>query len=277
MYGLDVYRDIFGDDCIPDPYFVIPEHDDWPCNLWGFHLGKGVAHYILHSFTDRVVSDIAAVCTKTGGVVNISDRKEVIDAVSVSTEEDGRQRRRAAVLIPLCNRNGEGSVLFTLRSHNVGTHKGEVSFPGGHCQAGESVEDTALRETFEEVGDELGPVKVLGICQTVPAVTGTLVTPVIGFVERDVGDLTHLRPNRHEVASVFTRTVARLTDPSYRRYEDIRRPSMTGIEGAVVNYKLPTFGDPENDGQKGERIWGLTAWILDSILTKVIKPSILRR
>jgi hypothetical protein len=40
--------------------------------------------------------------------------------------------RRAAVLVPLCNVNNQHSVLFTLRSLLVGTHKGQVSFPGGH-------------------------------------------------------------------------------------------------------------------------------------------------
>lgn len=53
--------------------------------------------------------------------------------------------RRAAVFIPLCNVHGVASVLFTLRSHSVGTHKGQVSFPGGHREGGERSHNTALR------------------------------------------------------------------------------------------------------------------------------------
>jgi hypothetical protein len=53
--------------------------------------------------------------------------------------------RRAAVFIPLCNVHGAASVLFTVRSHAVGTHKGQVSFPGGHREGGERSHNTALR------------------------------------------------------------------------------------------------------------------------------------
>lgn len=86
--------------------------------------------------------------------------------------------RRAAVLIPLCNRNGIASVMFNLRAQTVSTHKGQVSFPGGHIEPNETVEMAAIRETYEEMGESIGNFNILGTCQTVPAITGTLVTPV---------------------------------------------------------------------------------------------------
>lgn len=43
-------------------------------------------------------------------------------------------------------------MLFTKRSDHVGTHKGQVSFPGGHIDAGEQPEEAALRELEEELG-----------------------------------------------------------------------------------------------------------------------------
>jgi 8-oxo-dGTP pyrophosphatase MutT (NUDIX family) len=55
--------------------------------------------------------------------------------------------KRAAVMLPLCHVKGEPAVLFTLRSQNVGTHKGQVSFPGGHLDLNdECMEGCAQRE-----------------------------------------------------------------------------------------------------------------------------------
>ena len=45
----------------------------------------------------------------------------------------------------------------------------QVSFPGGHIDAGEDAVAAALRETQEEIGDKLGEIEVLGLCQTLPA------------------------------------------------------------------------------------------------------------
>ena len=60
-------------------------------------------------------------------------------------------------------------MLFTARSQAVSTHKGQVSFPGGHIEAGEDAAAAAVREAVEECGSGIGPVQVLGLCQTVPA------------------------------------------------------------------------------------------------------------
>ena len=72
-------------------------------------------------------------------------------------------KKRAAVLIPLCNRYGKPSILFTLRSSRTSTHAGQVSFPGGHIEEGESPSDAAVRETFEETGVSVDTIQILGI------------------------------------------------------------------------------------------------------------------
>ncbi|KAA0177347.1 hypothetical protein FNF27_01125 [Cafeteria roenbergensis] len=70
--------------------------------------------------------------------------------------------KRAAVFVPLCRvrtpesqeaglEDGEAAILLTVRSHNVSTHKGQVSFPGGHIDAGETPEAAAVRELLEEM------------------------------------------------------------------------------------------------------------------------------
>ena len=169
-------------------------------------------------------------------------------------------RRKAAVLIPLCNRHGKASLLFTKRSDKVGTHKGQVSFPGGHLDANETAIDAAIRETYEELGGNIGKISVLGTCQTVPAITGTLVTPIIGYFHDDVRDFENFSPNEEEVSLTFTRSVDELIEENYKTYEILSR------QGQEV--KMPIFG-PKGDPC---RIWGLTAMILDGVLDRVILP-----
>ncbi|CAN0073430.1 unnamed protein product [Ectocarpus sp. 8 AP-2014] len=173
-------------------------------------------------------------------------------ASETSRSERGKSRaaRRAAVLVPLCNRDGVASLLFTVRSGKVSTHKGQVSFPGGHLEPGEDAVEAALRETREEIGDSLGRIDVLGTCQTLPAITGTPVTPVVAFVRRDVGPLLpKLVLSPDEVESVFTLSLSELLDPSLRTMDNL-----------CGRGQLPAFtAGPQ-------RVWGLTAAITDGVL-----------
>ena len=62
-------------------------------------------------------------------------------------------RKQSAVLIPIYYREGECSILFAKRTEAVTYHKGQISFPGGTYEDGDdSLLDTALRESLEEVG-----------------------------------------------------------------------------------------------------------------------------
>ncbi len=156
--------------------------------------------------------------------------------------------RRAAVLIPLCEVDGVPSVLFTKRTETVGTHKGQVAFPGGRVDPGDvDVVDTALRELEEEVGIERGGVDVLGVCHDVTAITGVGVSPVVGYVGALVIDRLRLQAAEAEMA--FVLPLSTLIDPQHRTLQ-----SFGGIRSA------PQFtGGPH-------RVWGLTAWILDEFL-----------
>src|SRR4051812_48387593 len=123
--------------------------------------------------TSRWINVIKSRCAS---VIPISDQ------ISVRLHETKQSSKRAAVLIPLCNWNGKASILFNLRSNEVSTHKGQVSFPGGHLNVDETPIDAAVRETYEELGRAIGNLQVLGTCQTLPAITGTLVTPILAFM-----------------------------------------------------------------------------------------------
>lgn len=167
--------------------------------------------------------------------------------------------RRAAVLVTLCSRHSTPSLLFTLRTSDVGTHRGQVSFPGGHIESNETAIDAAIRETYEELGSDIGNIDIVGVCQTIPAITGTLVTPVIGFLQNDVGDFEKFNPSIAEVEKIFTRSIDELMQPEYKSVETLQRGGRS--------VAIPSYGSGK------ERIWGLTAFILDPILTNLIRPT----
>ena len=60
--------------------------------------------------------------------------------------------REAAVLMPIFKVESEYHMLLTRRTEDVQTHKGQISFPGGMREKKETLLETALRETFEEIG-----------------------------------------------------------------------------------------------------------------------------
>jgi 8-oxo-dGTP pyrophosphatase MutT (NUDIX family) len=108
----------------------------------------------------------------------------------LQTALSGRERKvldqphygRAAVLVPLFMKEGICHLLLTKRTHQVKNHKGEISFPGGMVDEGDSgLEETALREAFEEVGLKREDVQVIGALDDIMTYTGFIVTPFVGF------------------------------------------------------------------------------------------------
>jgi len=109
------------------------------------------------------------------GVITSSE-----DSATLSAE---REFIRAAVLVPLCWNANEWHLILTHRTNEVEHHKGQVSFPGGGCAGeAESVEQTALREAWEEIGLLPDDVRLLGRLNEMITVTGFRVTPVVGVI-----------------------------------------------------------------------------------------------
>ena len=105
----------------------------------------------------------------------------------------------AAVLAPIVEHESGPTVLLTRRSDGLTRHAGQVAFPGGRSDPGETPWETALREAQEEIGLEPERVTVAGLSTPYETVTGFCVTPVVGFVRPGFA----LRPDPTEVAEVF--------------------------------------------------------------------------
>jgi 8-oxo-dGTP pyrophosphatase MutT (NUDIX family) len=160
-----------------------------------------------------------------------------------------RATRRAAVLVPLVDRQQGLHVLFTERSAHLKDHAGQISFPGGRIEAQDADPcAAALRETAEEIGLDARHVEVLGYLPDHVVVTGYRVTPVVARVAPDHA----LTVDRNEVADVFEVPLAHLLNP------DNHQP------------RIRYFGDRGfelTDLPYGERnIWGATAGMLMTLI-----------
>jgi len=149
----------------------------------------------------------------------------------------------AAVLVPLVWHDEEWHLLFTRRTDRVESHKGQVSFPGGACDEGETTpEQTALREAEEEIGIQPHDITVLGRLANLITISYFRVTPVVGVVSWP----TVFRVGEHEVARVFTIPLAWLANETNRWQFEIR-----GRNRSVIAYHP----------YDGELLWGATARI----------------
>ena len=118
---------------------------------------------------------------------------------------------RAAVLVPLVNREQGLTLLLTQRSADLSDHAGQISFPGGRVEpADATLAAAALREAAEEVGLPVARVEVLGHMATYETVTGYEVTPVVGWVEPPFV----LTLDKSEVADAFEVPLSFLLDPA---------------------------------------------------------------
>lgn len=108
--------------------------------------------------------------------------------------------RRAAVLVPILTTPRGAELLFTVRSVTLRNHAGQIAFPGGALEPGESPEDAARREAWEEVGIDVPARDVLGRLGDLPSPAGYQATPVVATA--CAPRAYRLDPN--EVQEVFT-------------------------------------------------------------------------
>ena len=160
---------------------------------------------------------------------------------------EGARATEAAVLVPIVARGDSLQILLTQRTSHLADHAGQISFPGGRVEAADtSREDTALRETEEEIGLARERIAVLGRLPLYEIPSGFRITPVVGWIEPPF----ELALDAFEVASVFEAPLAHFVDPA--RYE--RREYR--FRGRHRHYMAIPY--------EGRYIWGATAGMLYS-------------
>lgn len=186
------------------------------------------------------------------------------------------QRRDCAVLIPLVEREDGMHFLFERRSSEMKTQPGDVCFPGGRMEPGETPAECALRETEEEIGIPAGKIRIIGQFDSIYEVSNLTMNTVIGVISEE--DLESLKLNEAEVAQVFTVPYQFFleTEPIRYEYEVVQKVDDFPYEAAGIrkDYRwrvgknsAPIFHYGE--GSERQIIWGLTAritmWLVEKL------------
>ena len=159
-----------------------------------------------------------------------------------------KSHRKAAVLIALVERENGLHVIFTERALHLRHHPGQVSFPGGkHEQFDDNLQQTALRETDEEIGIEAHLVEMVGQLPPLNTTSGFEVFPFIAFVDNKF----NLTIDSQEVRSVFEVPLSFLLDDG-----NFHRQHLIANKKRHFTYCI---------AYQNHLIWGATAQMLKNL------------
>ena len=175
--------------------------------------------------------------------------KRLLDNRKKSYIEDAN-RISSAVLIPLYKDRGIYHIVFIKRANTVKTHKGQISFPGGARErTDDSLLDTALRESYEEIGLDIKDVEILGeMDDEITTTSNFIVTPYVGAISWPYNFVK----NPDEVDDILCVPIPALLE------KGCLRPDTETLDGEKVDSWAYHY--------RGKVIWGATARILNKFL-----------
>ena len=187
---------------------------------------------------------------------------------SFTMEEDYEET--AAVLIPLIQMEREWHVVFEVRAHTMRQQPGEISFPGGRLEQGETPVEAAVRETSEELEIDEHQVEVIGKLRPLATPHRQLIYPFVGILST-LPDVQHT----DEVDHIFTVPISTLlrTDPFHGEMEWTMSPDQNipldrmanakAYKKRVIKMKEPFYEHEDYI------IWGLTGKFLTQFINRI--------
>ena len=161
---------------------------------------------------------------------------------------DGVKYRNSAVLVPLVEKSNGTEIILTIRSNDLPSHAGQISFPGGKVDAEDkNPVDTAYREAFEEIGLSEKHIKRLGYLDITTTGTNYMILPVVGLI--DIDFLPKI--NRNEVEDIIYLPLEFIEHKNNLKYVD---KEFNGIRKSFYLYQYKEYS-----------IWGATAHIKNTI------------
>ena len=164
--------------------------------------------------------------------------------------------RRAAVLMAVTNEDMSPQLVLTQRAKHLSSHPGQISFPGGMWEVEDkNLAQTALRESWEEIGLSPEAVQLTHRFDSLESRFGVHVTPFLGIIPKG----TKLLPCEKETEQVFTVPLEFFVEQSPERIDSLFRGD--------TEFKVPAWLYQDKD------IWGLTAMIIDIALAPLRKKN----
>lgn len=175
-----------------------------------------------------------------------------------------------SVLVPLVIRDGELCLLYEVRAEHMKRQPGEICFPGGQVEDGESYQECAVRETVEELGIRREDIQIIRQMDVLYTYSNFTMFPFLGTIKEEALNRLHCNPD--EVKETFLVSLASLMEhepllysmqvkpvvPEDFPYEKIRFPE--GYQWRTGETEVPVY-------EFGDRvIWGLTGRITRSLV-----------
>lgn len=175
-----------------------------------------------------------------------------------------------SVLVPLVEKDGQIHLLFEVRSEFLVHQPGEVCFPGGAIEAGETEEECAIRETCEELGITEDKIKIIGQLDTLHTYSNFTIYSFLGVISYE--DLMKGTPNKDEVKEFFLVPLKYLMEQAPYIYSMEIIPNIkSDFPYEIVNFKegynwRKGRGEVPIYSYEDKVIWGLTARIIKSMV-----------
>lgn len=199
--------------------------------------------------------------------VNLADIRQ-----RYSNSQERLPRHAAAVLVPLVEQDGEVYLLFQVRAKTLRSQPGEIAFPGGRIDGGETPKAAAVRETIEELNVTSSDIELIGTLDPLVTPNRSIIYPYLGILRT-----TDFEPSVAEVDHVFFVALQELLDSSPIKgdMEWRIRPGKEVPTDRMANreaYLDRTYTVTEHFYEHGDYlIWGLTAKILRQFLAQLTR------